>query len=141
MGVMLMISITVVLAAVIASFVFSMSFSKDTPRVVAVTASRQSPDTICIKNMGGYDTDFLKDDMSFRVLVNGIDCTYNDATGRCPEECTVNPSGNDAEWSLKKHTGSMITISGSDIRNDKVRVIVMGSFQDESERILLDTMV
>ena len=54
-GVILMVAITVILAAVIAAFVFGMAGNVGKTKVVAITAQRPSETNISVTNMGGPD--------------------------------------------------------------------------------------
>ena len=54
-GVILMVAITVILAAVIAAFVFGMAGNVTKTKVVSVTAQRTSASNIQLTNMGGQD--------------------------------------------------------------------------------------
>jgi flagellin-like protein len=58
-GVLLMVAITVILAAVIAVFVFNMAGTIQTSKIVAVTSSQMDDKTISLTNMGGQDVDSL----------------------------------------------------------------------------------
>ncbi len=55
-GVILMVAITVILAAVIAAFVFGMAGNISKTKVVAATASRVDANTIRVTYMGGQDS-------------------------------------------------------------------------------------
>lgn len=112
-GVILMVAITVILAAVIAAFVFGMAGNVGKTKVVAITAQRPSETNISVTNMGGPDVLTL-------TLLN------------------VSVDGVAASSSLTKDTGStvnLITTSG------KRHVIVTGTFADASQQVLLDTYV
>ena len=54
-GVILMVAITVILAAVIAAFVFGMAGNISKTKIVAATASQQGASTIYITYQGGQD--------------------------------------------------------------------------------------
>jgi flagellin-like protein len=58
-GVILMVAITVILAAVIAAFVFGMAGNIQKSKVVAATASRTSTSTVVITYNGGQDANSL----------------------------------------------------------------------------------
>jgi flagellin-like protein len=59
-GVILMVAITVILAAVIAAFVFGMAGNISKTKVVAFTASHPTSDKIVVTNMGGQDVGTLQ---------------------------------------------------------------------------------
>ncbi|MDD3574261.1 MAG: type IV pilin N-terminal domain-containing protein [Methanospirillum sp.] len=72
-GVILMVAITVILAAVIAAFVFGMAGGVDKTRVVSVVGERISVDEIKITNYGGQDAVQLLDGTdAFNVSINGV---------------------------------------------------------------------
>src|SRR5512145_362343 len=54
-GVILMVAITVILAAVIAAFVFGMAGNITKTKTVAVTVQRTSTSTVAVTNNGGQD--------------------------------------------------------------------------------------
>ena len=54
-GVILMVAITVILAAVIAAFVFGMAGNISKTKVVAATATRTSPSNVSVTYQGGQD--------------------------------------------------------------------------------------
>jgi flagellin-like protein len=112
-GVILMVAITVILAAVIAAFVFGMAGNVGKTKVVAITAQRPSETNISVTNMGGPDVLTLT---QLNVSVDG----------------TASTSG------LTKDTGSTVNIITS---SGKRHVIVTGTFADASQQVLLDTYV
>lgn len=71
-GVILMVAITVILAAVIAAFVFGMGQGVKKTYTVAVTASRIDSTTLAITNMGGNDVDKLNETVPFIVIIDGV---------------------------------------------------------------------
>ena len=72
-GVILMVAITVILAAVIAAFVFGMAGNVDKTKVVSVVGERVNATYIKITNYGGQDAPKLNQtaDAAFDVLING----------------------------------------------------------------------
>jgi flagellin-like protein len=58
-GVVLMVAITVILAAVIATFVFGMSGQTKETKLVSITAQRVSPAMVVFVNHGGKDVTAL----------------------------------------------------------------------------------
>jgi archaeal type IV pilus assembly protein PilA len=58
-GVILMVAITVILAAVIAAFVFGMAGNISKTKTVAITAQHPTATTIIVTNMGGQDVGTL----------------------------------------------------------------------------------
>jgi len=59
-GVILMVAITVILAAVIAAFVFGMAGNIQKTKVVAATATRLNADTVIVTYSGGQDANSLE---------------------------------------------------------------------------------
>jgi flagellin-like protein len=112
-GVILMVAITVILAAVIAAFVFGMAGNVGKTKVVAITAQRPSETNISVTNMGGPDVLTLT---QLNVSVDGA----------------VSLAG------LTKNTGSTVNIITT---SGKRHVIVTGTFADASQQVLLDTYV
>ena len=112
-GVILMVAITVILAAVIAAFVFGMAGNVGKTKVVAITAQRPSETNISVTNMGGPDVLTLT---QLNVSVDGA----------------VSLAG------LTKNTGSTVNIITT---SGKRYVIVTGTFADASQQVLLDTYV
>ncbi|MBO8180842.1 MAG: type IV pilin N-terminal domain-containing protein, partial [Archaeoglobus sp.] len=115
-GVILMVAITVILAAVIASFVFGMGSSVKKTYNVAVTA-QQLGDNVTVTLVGGPDVQSLQS-----ISVN---CTASDGT---------TDSG-----TLDTTVGSTITLNCGTGGAD--RVLVVGKFKDGTEQVLLDTTV
>jgi flagellin-like protein len=138
-GVILMVAITVILAAVIAAFVFGMGQNVKKTYTVAVTATRQSSDTIALTNMGGNDVAKLKPlagtDNPFLITVNGHVATTD----------ALYAAGlTDPAAGLSQVVGSSITIKGTDIvatSGSGVHVVVTGVFSDNTNQVLLDTYV
>ena len=134
-GVILMVAITVILAAVIAAFVFGMGSNVGTTKTVAVTAGQNDKDIILTYH-GGADADTLS---YFKITTPEIDnWVYSNTT-------------NDAKWILKEEyeahdgssqlpVGTTITLvdNGTDLRD---HVVVVGHFMDGSEHVILDTYV
>ncbi len=125
-GVILMVAVTVILAAVIAAYVFGMAGTVDTKnKVVAATASARTVDgvkTIYITYHGGPDAD----------LVQGLSYTLNDGN---PTPLTVG-GGTIAEvGAIAKVEDSSILTGGKD------RVVVTAHFTDGSSQVILDTFV
>lgn len=120
-GVILMVAITVILAAVIAAFVFGMAGGVDKTRVVSVVGERISVDEIKITNYGGQDA---------AQLVNG--------TGAF----TVTIKGKDAEPVLGKEdlelTDKVGTIAYYTAEGEpgQVDVIVTGNFLDGKSSVI-----
>ena len=70
-GVILMVAITVILAAVIAAFVFGMSGNISKTKTVAVTAQKLDSDHITVMNQGGQDQSAM---VAFNVTTQPRSC-------------------------------------------------------------------
>lgn len=108
-GVILMVAITVILAAVIASFVFGMAGSVQTTKTVAVTA-QLSDDEIQVTVHGGAD-------------IGQLDTLNASVNGETQTTLSDSPT-----------TGTTATVLGG--TGD--RIMVIGIFTDGTEQILLD---
>jgi len=121
-GVILMVAITVILAAVIAAFVFGMAGNVSKSRNVAITAQKASKSgapVIILTNNGGPDAGSLT---SFTLTTDGSTSTL--------------PGGGNA--ALGTSVGSTVTMFGSSAKN---HVIVTALFNDGSSQVMLDTNV
>jgi archaeal type IV pilus assembly protein PilA len=129
-GVILMVAITVILAAVIAAFVFGMSGNISKTKVVAVTAQQPDARHITVTYQGGQDA------QSF---------SYGNVTvtpgATCSTPTYTNASGANSPI-LGKEVGSFVTYScANDALADKDHVVATGTFGDGSVQVLLDTYV
>jgi flagellin-like protein len=117
-GVLLMVAITVILAAVIAAFVFGMSGTISKTKVVAVTADQSDTNKIIVMYAGGQDS------LSF-------------------VSATVNITDDDGKFvsanSLSNIVGNTVTTTGKFA--GKNHVVVVGLFTDGTNQVLLDTYV
>ncbi|HUW67314.1 MAG TPA: type IV pilin N-terminal domain-containing protein [Candidatus Nanoarchaeia archaeon] len=114
-GVILMVAITVILAAVIASFVFGMSSSLKRTYIVGATASQTNASAIAITYSGGPDHSALTS-LSYSVK-NGA--AYNNTNPISVGYTQVDNNGT----------------AGRD------HVVVVGTFIDGTSQIILDTYV
>ena len=124
-GVILMVAITVILAAVIAAFVFGMAGGISKTKTVAATA-RQSGNDIVVTWQGGQDNGYV---VGYGVILNdntGALCPVN------PTSCTFVNTGNSVGNSTK-------FLGRGDSTNN--HVIVNASFTDGSGQVVLDTYV
>jgi len=130
-GVILMVAITVILAAVIAAFVFGMAGNIQKTKVVAVTLSRPNVSGVYISDAGGQDAASL---IAFNVSANGNAATI-----------PVAPTGmkaGDATGSLVLNTGYTSVPVGTTFYaqvGTGSHIIVVGTFADATSQILLDT--
>jgi archaeal type IV pilus assembly protein PilA len=126
-GVILMVAITVILAAVIAAFVFGMAGNVSKTRSIAMTAQKQG-NNIVVTNNGGPDNQDLS---TWYLNINGQNMTvagYYGNNTNVGYYVTV-PTGTTAGQSyVKSATG-------------KDHVLVTGVFTDNSQQVLLDTNI
>ena len=108
-GVILMVAITVILAAVIAAFVFGMAGNIQKTKTVAVTAQRINSTAVVLTNNGGQDA----------ASLSAINVTAGAVTGTL-----ATPVGS---------TNSYLAGAAP------AHVIVTGWFNDGSQQVLLDT--
>lgn len=112
-GVILMVAITVILAAVIAAFVFGMAGNLQKSKIVAATASHQV-DQIYISYQGGPDAG----------LVTGLTYSLNQAAG----------------VTMSTAVGTQVKVAqGTADKNN--HVVVTATFSDGSQAVILDTFV
>ena len=115
-GSILLVAITVIIAAVIAAFVFGMTGDIQATKIVAVVSDARN-DTITITYHGGKDAGSL---VSLAVL--------------SPDDCD-----SDNSWTNTPAVGSS---AKCDIKADDslpIHVVVVGTFNDGTEQVLLDT--
>ena len=117
-GVILMVAITVILAAVIAAFVFGMAGNVGKTKVIAITAGRPTSTQLQVTNMGGPDVGTL----------SLLTITGNQVSGGAAISSKT----------IGVATGSTKTVT---VVAGKVRVLVTGTFSDSSSQVLLDTYV
>ena len=117
-GVILMVAITVILAAVIAAFVFGMASGVSKTKAVAATA-RQTGPSIIVTWQGGQDN----------PMVSGYKIQVDNSTS---QKATATVSDN--------VVGNSTTIynKGSDGQD---HVVVVANFTDGSSQVVLDTYV
>jgi len=129
-GVILMVAITVILAAVIAAFVFGMSGNISKTKTVAVTVQKVNSTQISVMNNGGQDVGTL---VNLSVTTNPVITTCltpgtGAATGTCYHAETPNVP-----------VGYSLNLQGA--YTGRTQVIAVGSFNDGSSQVLLDTFV
>ncbi|MDD4254225.1 MAG: type IV pilin N-terminal domain-containing protein [Methanofollis sp.] len=126
-GVILMVAITVILAAVIAAFVFGMAGNMSSTKSVAATASHSvdgSNQVITVTFQGGKDAG----------IVENISVVINDESDNVEPLTTNKPlTGN----SKKFVNGTAFNITPGN-RN---HVVATASFTDGSSQVILDTYV
>ena len=125
-GVILMVAITVILAAVIAAFVFGMTGNVQTTKTVSIGSALNSGDIVLTIN-GGSDLPTLE---TISVTINGAsvdNAKYGTATASITEGA-ISPAGE------KFKLGDTITIKNPDLG----RLLVVGKWSDGAEQIILD---
>jgi flagellin-like protein len=115
-GVILMVAITVILAAVIAAFVFGMAGGISNTKSVAATAQQVGGDEVQVTYQGGQDN---VDVLSIIATVEGTTSTNPQVMGN-----TV---------------GSALVFNGDFSGRD--HVVVTAVFTDSSRQVILDTYV
>lgn len=120
-----MVAITVILAAVIAAFVFGMAGSISKTKVVAATAQQPDAQNIIVTYQGGQDAG------SFLYA----NVTVNEGTGY-----TCNP----ATCQIADAVGSTLRITSTDSPtyfSGRDHVVVVGHFQDGSSQVIMDNFI
>ncbi|MDI9633648.1 MAG: type IV pilin N-terminal domain-containing protein [Methanolinea sp.] len=119
-GVILMVAITVILAAVIAAFVFGLAGTTGSSKNVGITAVKSGDQNFIITIQGGSDLPQLN---KLEYSTNGT--TY------------VEISKPTAGWTV----GAAATVTGyngTSPTNTGVRLIIKGTFTDGSQQVLWD---
>jgi len=111
-GVILMVAVTVILAAIIAAFVFGMAGNVKSTKVVAFTVERSGAGTVGATFQGGQDSSSLQS------------VTYAVGTG-----------GAVSLWTSTPAVGASKTISAS---TNPSRIILVGTFSDGTQQVLID---
>ena len=115
-GVILMVAITVILAAVIAAFVFGMAGNITKTKIVAATAQKPDTSHIYVTYQGGQDAGILT---NMTVSIDGSQVgTFGGLTG-------VLPVGES-----KIYTGAF---------SGKNHLVCVGYFSDGSSQVIMDT--
>ena len=127
-GVILMVAITVILAAVIAAFVFGMGSSLSKQYVVAATVSQISSEKIDVTYAGGPDADAL----SYLNVTVTSGISGNESVG----------SAGDSTDSNNPTVGETITIEDATSSGDfaqRDHVVIVATFLDGTTQVILDT--
>ena len=121
-GVLLMVSITVILAAVIAAFVFGMAGTMEKSKTVAVTVHQASTNNMTFTYQGGQDA----------ATLETIAYTVTDDSGK-DSTVTVGTIGTTlAVGTSKGIMGNFATQN---------HAVAVGHFTDGSDQVILDTYV
>ncbi len=132
-GVILMVAITVILAAVIAAFVFGMSGNVQSTKSVYATATHtvdaEGVPIVIVTFTGGPDVG----------LVTQLNVTVNDEDALAEDKAIVE---------LKSTTGSSVTIYNYSttakkpiVKGKTNHVVVTATFSDGTSQVILDTII
>ena len=127
-GVILMVAITVILAAVIGAFVFGMGGNVAKTYIVSVTAAQTGDDTVDVTFQGGSDASAVS------YMNVSIGSEYFDTNGATQTDSTktFDPPA----------VGQTVTCtSATAITTDRDHLIVVATFLDGSQQVVLDTYV
>jgi len=129
-GVILMVAITVILAAVIAAFVFGMAGNVSTTKSVAATAQQQGGDVILVTYQGGPD------DSTLSYL------TITAPNGTQLKTIAGGALGTVGQAGVKPAVGSSLRMAGPiGAFTGQDKVVVSATFTDGSTQVILDTNV
>ena len=127
-GVILMVAITVILAAVIAAFVFGMAGNIQKTKIIAATAQSSGTD-IYVTYQGGQDDSAL---IAVNVTApNGT--TYQSTTTNC-----VLATGGTA---AKPAVGAVCKLGSGSATGGQDHIVVVGRFSDGTSQVITDTYV
>jgi flagellin-like protein len=124
-GVILMVAITVILAAVIAAFVFGMAGNISKTKVVAATAQKPDAQHIVVTYQGGQDANTLK----------SIQWTLSPTTGTSSTLAMSNMATSSTLVVGTSHTFSNAGFS------TKTHVVATAKFSDGSQQVILDNTI
>ena len=135
-GVILMVAITVILAAVIAAFVFGMSGNISKTKIVAVTAQQPDGEYISVTYQGGQDATTFGSGNVIVTPATAQTITYSNST---PQTFGLQS----AQGGLTAVVGSTVTIKAATVNGFAGRdhVVATGTFTDGATQVLLDTYV
>jgi len=134
-GVILMVAITVILAAVIAAFVFNMAGSIQKTHVVMFTLQKTGTDTIMVMDQGGQDQGTL---ISVNVTAP-VTFTGTDFDGTALPAATGSGSSYYVQSVATPAIGKSLTLTGTWPATTAITVI--GNFNDGSHQIILQSTV
>jgi flagellin-like protein len=123
-GVILMVAITVILAAVIAAFVFGMAGNISKTKVVAATAQQPSADSIVVTYQGGQDAQ----------TCTGVHWTITDASGSVLDDVWMGTNTGTSPLTV----GTGLSLTGT---AGKDHVVAVAHFSDGSDQVILDNTV
>ncbi|MDF1532268.1 MAG: type IV pilin N-terminal domain-containing protein, partial [ANME-2 cluster archaeon] len=132
-GVILMVAITVILAAVIAAFVFGMGSSLSKQYVVAATVSQISSSKIDITYAGGPDADAL-DYINISVVPSSGGAENTSVSiGDMGDEIGVTPT------TQNPRVGTSVSVYQLDAFAGRDHVVLTATFMDGTQQVILDT--
>jgi flagellin-like protein len=125
-GVILMVAVTVILAAVIAAFVFGLTGNLQSTKNIAVTAQKPNTSAIQIVYDGGQSS----------ALVVNLSVSINGAPGLTMGQGTVGSQTGPMNVGC-----STIIYGGSNAYASRTHVLVTATFTDGTQQVVLDTYV
>ena len=129
-GTILMVAVTVILAAVIASFVFGSAGNVSKTKIVAATAQMTTTGEIYITYQGGLNDDSVT---SLNVTApNGSTWHITDSEGSLANSGTTY---------AKPKVGAIMKLYPADWPTGQKHVAVVASFNDGASQVILDTFV
>jgi flagellin-like protein len=144
-GVILMVAITVILAAVIGAFVFGMGGSVSKTYTIGVTAAQTGADKIDLTFQGGPDADVVD---YIEVSVNNVKFgrASNTTSLACEGPSYLTPALGDIGDGGTVAVGTAVTLddtvgTSDAITADRDHLIVTATFVDGSKQVVLDTYV
>jgi flagellin-like protein len=134
-GVILMVAITVILAAVIAAFVFGMAGNIQKTKVVATTIARPNSSGVIVTYQGGQDAGSLQ---GLAFTVNGANLTT-----------TTGSQGSTGGWAwngnsqINTASGNTLPIGSSVFFKAPTssQVVILGVFNDGTTQVLLQQTI
>ncbi len=135
-GVILMVAITVILAAVIAAFVFGMTGNVQNNKNIAVTATQNGPNVL-VTYQGGADANSL---VYLKTTFESETAKYTGVGTN--DEVTTPADGKTTGIIMKKilPVGTVITAATS-ATGEREHIIVVAHFTDGTDQVVLDTYV
>jgi flagellin-like protein len=128
-GVILMVAITVILAAVIAAFVFGMAGNITKTKVVAATVQKPDATHITLTYQGGQDANMLQN----------ASVSINDADVTSLEKALTD--GYLKVGTSKTYTKGAVTDGYTGSATGKDHVVITGHFGDGTDQVIMDTNI
>ena len=143
-GVILMVAITVILAAVIAAFVFGMSGNITKTKVVAASVQQPTQNQIVVTYQGGQDSQSFNYATVTVTTEAGLAATYTAPASTYGNGTTlVAQSTAAAPGLLAGPVGSTVTAAPATgaTFSAKDHVVIVGFFTDSTRQVIMDTYV